>query len=1064
MMKVAPKQAAPNPNRSTIAIDRHSGQNQLAQFDNNSKEAVTQRALIAGINDSPHLLAQRRQIESYIGTGRQQTSNDSHQPKNQPPIQRLEETDDEEKELLQLKPDLEFTVQREQQASSKPNTTGLPDNLKPGIESLSGLSMDSVKVHYNSSQPAQFNALAYAQGADIHIAPGQEQHLPHEAWHVVQQTQGRVKPTVRMNAGVPVNDDEELEREADVMGIKALQMKDAKAALAANDPAHKLQKAGTAVPLSTGSAVQAKNTGIVQRAPDNENISYPITVPKGLTSEQELDQYAEVLIFHKVLNMKWKFMGWDVKALAGKTVTYAYPASFVSKNGGKQTEAAAKPAPSNPAYTQTKGKEREAINNEVDKRYWKGTHTGEGEKIKKGEQAKADMWNVYRDEVMNDKKALQDIPPELKELMGGEASFKPQDYTQLLRIAEKLKRFSKEDIAVYKMLSLRATDNLSLFEKSVDMFLARKEELKEALKQYEEQNKSKAPQSMQDAIDESWKGFDNSKIGKLSEANQYDLARQKTWDVTKTQLEYMKNHPGETLTDFAKAATLLNTGETFSGIGKDITEAAKGDANAWARWAGGVGAGAKLSGWLLAVGGVMYVLSWLTGVGELATIAAFMGAMLATTIVLSTTESELRIKAASKAKTPEEFQEQVTKAAAARTNVIIMIGLLAIALAFRFVAKTFFPETMGKIGKSLAKFREKIRIVGKLSELKAEFAAEMEGYKQKLTEAGKTAKESSKAQADALNKMSTEEFIDKMESGKGDFFQEASVQDGQKIQWKALAQTPEGLKSIEAYKAQLADALRNTVAKEIDAMVKEQTDAIDRMLEKVNKATVPGEFEQALKDQEKFLSDEEVAKRGKEREQQMVKEKTEEALKKIEEEIKKAAEKKNPYDDLDEHALEKMTDAEKAKVFAEEAKRGIHRGVKVRNKTKSIDFELDRIDTKKGLIIEDKIAKGFERNPNPTKAAHDWAEKQIYTKTKNKIEFIQNNADHVYYDPKSNGSPHLPTLDQVKAIKHFEFRLKVNQSALSADLMSVLQTEISSYIKTLKAEFPDWSFDVVFGD
>jgi hypothetical protein len=49
------------------------------------------------------------------------------------------------------------------------------------------MSMDHVKVHYNSSQPAQLNALAYAQGSDIHVAPGQEQHLPHEAWHVVQQ-------------------------------------------------------------------------------------------------------------------------------------------------------------------------------------------------------------------------------------------------------------------------------------------------------------------------------------------------------------------------------------------------------------------------------------------------------------------------------------------------------------------------------------------------------------------------------------------------------------------------------------------------------------------------------------------------------------------------------------------------------------------------------------------------------------------------------------------------------------------------------------------------------------
>ena len=75
---------------------------------------------------------------------------------------------------------------------AKANSTGLPDNLKSGIENLSGHSMDDVKVHYNSSQPAQLNAHAYAQGTNIHVAPGQEKHLPHEAWHVVQQAQGRV--------------------------------------------------------------------------------------------------------------------------------------------------------------------------------------------------------------------------------------------------------------------------------------------------------------------------------------------------------------------------------------------------------------------------------------------------------------------------------------------------------------------------------------------------------------------------------------------------------------------------------------------------------------------------------------------------------------------------------------------------------------------------------------------------------------------------------------------------------------------------------------------------------
>lgn len=103
--------------------------------------------------------------------------------------------------------------------SGKPaNNTGLPDALKSGIEGLSRVSMDDVKVHYNSSKPAQLLAHAFAQGTDIHLAPGQEKHLPHEAWHVVQQKQKRVKPTKQMKGNVDVNDDASLEKEADRMG------------------------------------------------------------------------------------------------------------------------------------------------------------------------------------------------------------------------------------------------------------------------------------------------------------------------------------------------------------------------------------------------------------------------------------------------------------------------------------------------------------------------------------------------------------------------------------------------------------------------------------------------------------------------------------------------------------------------------------------------------------------------------------------------------------------------------------------------------------------------------
>ena len=79
--------------------------------------------------------------------------------------------------------------------------------------------MDDVKVHSNSDKPAQINAHAYAQGTDIHPASGQEKHLPHETWYVVQQKQGRVQAPMKMKAKVPINYNKGLEKEAEIMVI-----------------------------------------------------------------------------------------------------------------------------------------------------------------------------------------------------------------------------------------------------------------------------------------------------------------------------------------------------------------------------------------------------------------------------------------------------------------------------------------------------------------------------------------------------------------------------------------------------------------------------------------------------------------------------------------------------------------------------------------------------------------------------------------------------------------------------------------------------------------------------
>ncbi|WP_211101447.1 DUF4157 domain-containing protein [Niveispirillum sp. SYP-B3756] len=89
---------------------------------------------------------------------------------------------------------------------------------------MSGLSLDGVRVHYNSSQPATLQAHAYTRGQDIHVAPGQEQHVPHELGHVVQQMQGRV-PVTGQVGGMALNDDTSLEAEADRLGATATQMR-----------------------------------------------------------------------------------------------------------------------------------------------------------------------------------------------------------------------------------------------------------------------------------------------------------------------------------------------------------------------------------------------------------------------------------------------------------------------------------------------------------------------------------------------------------------------------------------------------------------------------------------------------------------------------------------------------------------------------------------------------------------------------------------------------------------------------------------------------------------------
>ncbi|MEX6686850.1 DUF4157 domain-containing protein [Danxiaibacter flavus] len=200
---------------ANMPVQKQGEQQPVDQFVDNRPEALAQRKLRDAINNSPRvqqLKAYQAMADHYAVNGLMQRKETEDEEPLQGKFTGLEK---EETNELQTRT-LSTPVQKQS------NNTGLPDNLKSGIENLSGYSMDDVKVHYNSDKPAQMQAHAYAQGTDIHVAPGQEQHLPHEAWHVVQQKQGRVQATMQMKSGVSVNDDKTLEHEADVMGAKAV--------------------------------------------------------------------------------------------------------------------------------------------------------------------------------------------------------------------------------------------------------------------------------------------------------------------------------------------------------------------------------------------------------------------------------------------------------------------------------------------------------------------------------------------------------------------------------------------------------------------------------------------------------------------------------------------------------------------------------------------------------------------------------------------------------------------------------------------------------------------------
>ena len=130
--------------------------------------------------------------------------------------------------------------------------------------------------------------------------------------------------------------------------------------------------------------------------------------------------------------------------------------------------------------------------------------------------------------------------------------------------------------------------------------------------------------------------------------------------------------------------------------------------------------------------------------------------------------------------------------------------------------------------------------------------------------------------------------------------------------------------------------------------------------------------------------------------------------------------------------------------------------VEIINKNGSPLGEFDEIDLNKGIFYEDKTAKGLDvvnpRTGLPTQTPQQFADKQIYQKTVNRIKNLDI-ADATR--PTVNGSQSIPSLQEIKGIKKFVFRLDGNSAEL--------QSAVNQSIKKLQSEFPDYTFEVIFG-
>lgn len=228
-----------------------------------------------------------------------------------------------------------------------------------------------------------------------------------------------------------------------------------------------------------------------QKAKDDKDkkVSKRIKIPPGTTSVREFRLYAETKIFGRVLNLKWEAESplagvyQNISKHIGQEVEFIFSASFLeTHSGGSEADQAGERKTAAQDYAALTDNERAQINEEVDKRYYE---TGAGEsktKIKRGEAGKAAIWNALKQQLLADKRRIESLPQDIKDVIfaGGPDApvLTPDNYDDVLRIADKLSKISPEDRQDYLARVNASATSLAELESSVDAYLEFREQRK----------------------------------------------------------------------------------------------------------------------------------------------------------------------------------------------------------------------------------------------------------------------------------------------------------------------------------------------------------------------------------------------------------------------------------------------------------------------------------------------------------------------------------------------------------------------------------------------------------